>query len=105
MTKEINNLEKNAARVRNARKDLTSEDSLFPVPKQEKKRDAGRKEECGNSVPPNAIYAKFDIQKAKVFVAFSPPVRLSGIQEIFTCGFPNPRFWNLEFSSRTLESP
>lgn len=36
IAKEINNLEKNAeeleTRVRNARKDLTSEDSLFPVP-------------------------------------------------------------------------
>ena len=68
--------------MRNARKDLTSGDSLFPVPKQEKKRDAGRKEECGNSVPPNAIYPMFDKYKAK-FVAYSSPVRLSGIQEIF----------------------
>ena len=85
MAKEINNLEKNAEEFggEGEKREERHPGILFsPSPKQEKKRDAGRKEECGNSVPPNAIYPMFDKYKAK-FVAYSPPVRLSGIQEIF----------------------
>ena len=116
VAKEINNLEKNAEEFggegekREERLNIRGfsfphPGILFsPSPKQEKKRDAGRKEEYGNSVPPNAIYPMFDKYKAK-FVAYSPPVRLSGIQEIFAFTFWNPWFWNPEFSSRNPESP
>jgi len=109
IAKEINNLEKNAEEFGDEGEKRQERPHIqglsFPRPPSKRRRDAGRNEECGNSVSPNAIYPKFDIQKAKVFVAYSSPVRLSGIQEIFTCGFRNPGFWNLEFSSRNPESP
>ena len=114
VAKEINNLEKNAEEFgsegekRHAGKTSHPRTLFSPSPKQEKKRDAGRKKECGNSVQSNAIYPKFDIQKAKVrqsFCSRSAPVRLSGILEIFACAFRNPGFWNPEFSSRNPESP
>ena len=58
--------------MRNARKDLTFGDSLFPVPqaREEKRRWAKRR----------VRDPMFDKYKAK-FVAYSPLVRLSGIQE------------------------
>ena len=96
MAKEINNLEKNAEEFgdegeKREERPHIRELSASRPPSKRRKEMLDEKKSCGNSVPPNAIYTMFDKYKAK-FVAYSPPVRLFGIQEIFACAFWNPGF-------------
>ena len=90
--------------MRNARKDLTSGDSLFPVPqaREEKRRWAKRRVREQRSTECNLSHVRH--VEGQSFCSIFAPVRLYGIQEIFAFTFWNPGFWNLEFSSRNPES-